>query len=537
MTLFTEIKTLVAKYEKSLSLISGIITAIGGLSSLLYGVHIWQLSLVLITLGAYLITRSILIKITTSNVTRFGQVHWNFPEPKRKRSEKLLVLNNILFTAIVITSGGIYFYDTFLHKHPNHKKFGIVISNFIDKGTDRFSLDLGNYFNDSLYIYDKQDTIGAETIDSHLRSYNKNKLELLRDTFLKTGFERGILVFGHRIDQNNEFSKNFQCRIFLCNTGNTTMNAFVHDRPVIKVPDIFDFRVSDEVHKVYYFILGLLFNKLGDMVQADAKILSALNLDTLSNNGNMHDKTFSGYCYLLLGQTKVMQSNYKEAVDWYTKGISADSTNALLHYNLAVSLWNLNNKEEAYAKFLRAHELNKDLKIPIEHFTEAPAAPDAPSANPTNNGQKTLAIIQVANTPTRINLVTTASGTYTNPAVNLVSNTAATTTVNTTPTKTTATTNQKEPDGEWIDESEIEYHVVIYSAKVNLGYITTDGRYIKFKSGDDEAFYVIGKYKREGYNSFAIYDMYNNPVYSVIDKTIYFFKTSNAVGELRVMKK
>lgn len=385
MGIIKEIKAGAFKVKSNLELIAGIITVIIGISSHFSGKLKIELNLVIVSVGVYVIARGTFSKIKNASVTRMGKTEWQYSEKERKWARIMLTLNNILIPLLVVTSTVFYFMpdkQTLLNK----KRFGIVISRFVKTGEDAFAINLNNHLND---VLDEYDTIGIETSGAYLPVYSKDKMEALKDTFTQTGFRHGMLVFGNRIEKATKEESDFECRIYVCKVKNKMIDAYIkHKKPVIKAPVYFEFQVGEEAKKVSYFILGLLFNGLGNFEKMEEKILEALKLHNVKTELDEEEKKFGAYCYLLLGDGKAIRQDYIGAEAHYKMGLSLDSADANLHYNLGVLLLNDNDSAGAYLEFEKANRYNKDFEIPFAFQLDKTSADEITSAKEKEEAQR-----------------------------------------------------------------------------------------------------------------------------------------------------
>jgi tetratricopeptide (TPR) repeat protein len=111
--------------------------------------------------------------------------------------------------------------------------------------------------------------------------------------------------------------------------------------------------------------MGLLYYNSENNELSKAKFRQSLESNT--NQGNQR---FQSYCHLFLGNVNFKERKYEDAINEYKRGISADSLNAYLHFNLAAALLFNADSNASFEEYQIASSINSNLVNPLREMDD-----------------------------------------------------------------------------------------------------------------------------------------------------------------------
>jgi len=250
------------------------------------------------------------------------------------------------------------------------KKTAVLIANFTkDFDEDSFSSSLFGKLNSDLQ---HSDSINLRQLKRYIVENNENYLDTIKNAFQENCAKSGLIIYGNRTSKNEN---QLNCRIYSLNYLKFVATGFLKtkDSTIIYIqnPQQINFTVDNQANVISEFIHGLLYYHACDYKAANKSMSKALTL-----NDNPENKQFISMCHLFIANASVFQNKYSVAIESYKKGISIDSTNAYLHYNLATILNKNKDINQAFEEFEIAHNLYKELKNPLQQIISNKPDPD-----------------------------------------------------------------------------------------------------------------------------------------------------------------
>lgn len=345
-TLKTQLKTT----SDIVSLASGILALVTGVSNLFISILDSRYTLPLFCIGSFFLLRIIATYIMNAKKTVL-QVEIPIYKKTYRKAANIIRNSSYLLFVFPIYSGITEYLEKINNRKINNSEFGLIVTSFSKSDDDDFSYRLFNTLNDNLQNIDSVNMIREGVF---INSGNKGYLDSIKQTFTKNYFNRGLLVFGKR----SEESKLFDCSIYIKNQSKTNIIY-------LQNPSMINFSIDEQSEIVSEFILGLLYYDLGDYARSKDKFQNALN-----NNASKGAKKFKAYCHFYIGNNLLNEKNSHSSITHYKEGLSYDAVNPFIHYNLAIALLNKKDSLNAFRHFNIANKLHHELDNPIKDFNQ-----------------------------------------------------------------------------------------------------------------------------------------------------------------------
>ena len=340
----------IKKYKGPVEVISGVVTILAGLSTLLIKVFESKYTVAIVCVGLFILINR--FWKTKARKTPFDN------QAERQQNIKNVLLIRVFSYSLLIFPLYVAINLFVIEKHSCKlsNNLGVIITNFENLGDDDFSYKLYTFLQDRLQ---EIDTISVVRTGHFIDVGKAHYIDSIKYVYEYSCLNKGILVFGKRNMQL------FDCSIYLnslANLSRTTDVARSNDIIFLQNPDILNFSIDNQSKIVGEFILGLIYYNQSEYSNSEVTFKRSLSLVSSERN------KFKSYCYLFIGNSHHMKSDFSKAIEEYNKGIELDSMNAYLHFNVAASLLRKGDSIDASKEFVKAEMLNKRLLNPIKDY-------------------------------------------------------------------------------------------------------------------------------------------------------------------------
>lgn len=342
--------------KDSVQIVSGVLTLLLSIISLITKVFESKYAIALLLLGLFLIAQRVCKEIISSTKESFGVITQSY-------SANFIILAKVgKYFSWLFLIFPIYLISTiFLKKEGCETKeaqLGILITSFSVASDDDFSYKLFNLLESELQ---NVDTLKALKLDQFISVGKAHSTDTIKNYYSKNCLNRGLLVFGKRSDQ----SRLFDCNIYIHNVYNLNVDSSNMDKNILflRNPDMLNFSIDSQANIVADFILGLLYYNAGRYHVSRVKFNRAAELSS-----SYQDTKFKSYCYFFNGNNLLRESKVLEAINSYKEGLLYDSLNAFLHYNLATALLIRLDSSNAYNAYENAKRISSAFLNPLKSY-------------------------------------------------------------------------------------------------------------------------------------------------------------------------
>lgn len=321
-----DIKKSLSYYKDLLQLLIGIISALAGISSLIGQLFESKYSIGIFVIGLFFLTRFLCNKVINSKKKSFD-IEVSRYSSNQIKTARIIKIASYFLLALPLLLIIQFFTPKRSACEYNSSKLGIIVTNFTASQNDDFSYKLYDLLQTEIQ---EVDSIEALRSSKFINTSDSRYIDSIKDNFKDNCLSHGLLVFGKR----SEDTKMFDCNLYVGsltsyhqNTGQFNNKNVIY----LQNPDLINFSIENQAKAIADFILGLLYYNSNNYAASIDKFEAVL-----SKSNNSNDKKIRSYCYLFIGNNQFMKGDASEAVKSYKSGISYDSTNPYLHYNLSL---------------------------------------------------------------------------------------------------------------------------------------------------------------------------------------------------------
>lgn len=353
-SLVENIKNEVSKYKVIIQLFTGLISVLAGILSVITSFLYSPISIAIVCIGVFFIILGVCNKLISAKRESLGVIVDKLSPKQIKILKRIRIGSYALFLIPLYLS--VSFFITRNNACSGSKNnIGVIITSFTNSSDDDFSYKLFKVLDTEL---ETMDTVNAERSPKFINAGSTNYQDSIGLLFDHSCYERGLLVFGKRSEQ----SKLFDCSIFINNVLNLNEQIRVQNKRIINLqnPNLINFSIEDQAVTVSEFILGLLYYTSNNFSLSSKKFQHCSDLAS-----NEENKKLKSQCALFIGNNLLKENEHISAIKQYQLGISYDSGNAYLHFNLGTAFLNTGDSLNAYKHYAVAASLNNKLVNPI----------------------------------------------------------------------------------------------------------------------------------------------------------------------------